>query len=203
MAVLVRRQESEAFPCSQLRGSFRITLLWDTAPPCVGEGKRGNHVGRLRRVSTCRFPLAQMRFSSGTPWSKSKWLSVGPCLDAWLYNFKWHSAADHSRNTHIRIQTQIETNTALCGEPIWEWKESSLEVLPSRGDCINRWKKGRQGGGFLKMEERMRLGTFTFVNFRCCLFLLKAVSEESLMPLYIFHRWLSCCKIISPDCDSG
>lgn len=32
MAVLVQRQESEAFPCSELRGSFRITLLWDTTP---------------------------------------------------------------------------------------------------------------------------------------------------------------------------
>ncbi len=120
-----------------------------------------------------------MKFTSGAAWSKSRWVSVGPCLDAWLYNFKWHTAADHTslhctptsplqKHTHSYTNTEKDTHTALSGEPIWERKEASLEVLPSRGDYINRWRK--EEGGLQKMEERTCLGTFTFVNFRCCLF---------------------------------
>lgn len=75
-----------------------------------------------------------------------------------------HHPLSHS---HIPLQKHKHTQTH-SGEPIWEWKEALVGVLLSWGDYINRWK--RWGMGLQKMEEPTRWGTFTFVNFRCCLF---------------------------------
>lgn len=154
MAVFVQHRECEAFPCSQLRGSFHITqhpppptplCCWTPSHhhPPTWEPKRGrteaSGVGGKRkereqrrkteRVKACRFPralwVAQMKFTSGAAWSKSRWLSVGLCLDASLYNFKWHTAADHT-NLHCTptsplqkdtyTLTQIKTHTL---SPLW------------------------------------------------------------------------------------
>lgn len=100
------------------------------------------------RAEVCRFPralwVAKMKFTSGAAWSKSRWLSVGLCLDASLYYFKWHTAADHT-NLHCtptaplqkdtNTLTQIKTRTL---SPLW-WAHLGLKRGLSWSASQLRW----------------------------------------------------------------
>lgn len=66
-----------------------------------------------------------------------------------------HSHRSHQPPMHSHIPTsEMQTliyklryaHTSLCCEPIWEWKEASLEVLPSWDGYINRWRRRKRRG---------------------------------------------------------
>lgn len=138
-------------------------------PPAVGlqtQTSRSSTKGMLRcsqcgrrgdgAVQACRSPLAlcgpQMTLTSDAAWSKSRWVSVEPCLDAWLYDIKWPTATVHTslRCTPTSVSESRplmnkQTRAALCGEPRRETEiKETLEALPSQGDYINTYRGDRE-----------------------------------------------------------
>lgn len=155
MAAFVQHQESEAAPCSLLtahggaststplrpRSPQTPKLPRDTKPTSHPQRPRGRRteapsVGRATRESDAErggegsrraasLWVAQMKFTSGAAWSKSRWLSVGPRLDAWLCNFKWHTATDHTKLTC----THKDTHGSLVSPSARE-KRPRLKCFP-------------------------------------------------------------------------
>lgn len=129
-----------------------------TEAPRVGRGIIRNDAERRVELFLLALWAAQMKFESGvaviTKHMTQCW-SVFRCLalhlqmahsrrshQPLLHPSTFLSPPPHFQNTHT--QTHTKTLTTLSGEPIWEWKEASLEMIPSLGDYINRLHGGRR-----------------------------------------------------------